>query len=268
MDGNARIRNAFETAEGMLLMTHVVSGYPDLDISNRLIAGMAEAGAGLIEVQIPFSDPIADGPKIVAANTQAVQAGITPDDVLGAIAKLAKQTSVPLLIMTYLNPVYHYGVEAFVKAAVEAGACGMIVPDCPPEEQEGAAKLAARCNDAGLAFVPLFAPGMREERMRILMEAFSSPFVYAVLRLGVTGRATEIDPAVVAYLESIRRVTGARIAGGFGIRTREQIQLLEGHVDCAVVGTAVLACVDEAAASGRDPVEAVSAMIAGLLRND
>lgn len=268
MTGIARIDRAF-TARGnrglpdsMLLMTHAVCGYPDMAASRRIMAAMLAAGADFLEAQLPFSDPSADGPAIVAANRAALDSGSSTAACLDMLAGLRREYGAPILVMSYLNPILSFGLGRFAEFCAASGLDGAIIPDCPDDEPEfDVPGVLAR---AGLASVPLIAPSTSLSRARALAEANSSPFVYAVLRLGVTGRKTELGDEVRARLAAIGQATGRRVAAGFGLRDRAQLQALRGCADCAIVGSAVLAAIDQAIAAGRDAAAAAGEFVRNL----
>lgn len=244
-------------------MTHVVGGYPDPEICEALVVLMAKKGVDMVEIQLPFSDPLADGPVIVQANHHALQAGIKTDTVLEMIERLRGKVDIPLLIMSYINPVYSYGVENFVQKALTLGVDGFIIPDCPPEETE--LGFPGLCKQNNLAFVPLIAPSTTKERMKYVVRDSISPFVYAVLRTGVTGEKTRLDQETITYLKTIKETTGRYIAGGFGIREKAQLNALSGHIECGVVGSALLRVINQARVEKKDPLEAAAEFLASLL---
>ena len=217
----------------------------------------------MIEVQLPFSDPTADGPVIVEANVAALEKRTTTREVLAMLRQVREKSGVPLLIMSYLNPLFAYGIDAFLDEMVDIGLDGLIIPDCPPEEER--LDLPAKAAAKGLAFVPLIAPGTPEARVREVCAKTESPFVYTVLRLGVTGKRTELDEGVVSYLGMVARVSGRHLAAGFGIRDREQLEALKGHARCGVVGSALIRVLQAAAREGRDPLSDAGAFLDGLL---
>jgi tryptophan synthase alpha chain len=223
---------------------------------------MAASGADLLEAQLPFSDPSADGRSIVEANYAALGAGSSTRACLSVLEALRAGTDAPILVMSYLNPLLAYGIDALVDRMSHAGLDGFIVPDYPDDEPELA--LAEKCSDKGLALVPLIAPTTSYERAEALAAASASPFLYVVTRLGVTGRKTELDGASIERLRSLRERTGKRIAAGFGIRERAQIEALEGAADCAIVGSALVDAARAAVESGRDPAEAVGGLVRSL----
>lgn len=249
-----------------LLMTHAVCGYPDLARSARILDAMADSKVDLIEAQIPFSDPSADGPAIVEANRAALDAGSTTASCLDMLARLRARTGIPILVMSYLNPLLAFGIGRLVEFMADSGLDGLIVPDCPQDEPEFGLPEAAALH--GLAFVPLIAPTTSLERARSLAKSTSSPFVYAVLRLGVTGRTTEIPEALLQRLGQLRSATQRSVAAGFGIGHRSQIESISGHADCAIVGSALLNAYDSAQRAGSDGAKAVAQLIAKLKGRD
>jgi tryptophan synthase alpha chain len=262
MTGIDRITRAFEGAEGIRLMAHAVVGYPDMSASERILAAMSAAGADIIEAQLPFSDPSADGKSIVEANYAALKSGSSTRACLDALERLRADTERPILIMSYLNPLLAYGIDALVDRMAASGLDGLIVPDYPDDEDEP--PLAIKCAASKLALVPLIAPTTSLERAESLAAASNSPFLYAVMRLGVTGRKTELDSGAIERLKALKARTGKRIAAGFGLRDRSQIKALEGAADCAIVGSALIDAARAAAEAAADPAQAVAAMIASL----
>ena len=261
MSGIDKIRNAFENRKGIKLMTHVVAGFPTMEASEKIVASMALAGADLVEIQIPFSDPTADGPSIMTANTKARLAGTTTEGVMEMAGRLASSTGLPILVMSYINPVYRYGIERFVSKSLELGISGIIIPDYPSEDE---LMLIRKCNDAGIAFVPLVTGGSSEERIGQVCGTSGSPFLYAVLRQGVTGRRTELSEEHISFLEMCHRVTGKYVAAGFGIRDKDQVEILSKAAHCAIVGSAVTDIIDRVTSVGTDPAGAVEMFIKSL----
>lgn len=264
MRGIDRISEALAREDSIALMTHAVCGYPDMEASRAVMSAMARAGATILEAQIPFSEPSADGPLIIEANHAALRLGASTRACLSMLASLRKETGAPILAMSYLNPIVAFGPAAFTRALVDAGVDGAVVPDLPDDEPDP--PLGRLFADAGLALVPLIAPSTSLERARELAAGSLSPLVYVVLRLGVTGRKTEIDAAARKRLADLRAVTGKKVAAGFGIRERAQVEGLVGSADCAVVGSAVLAEIKRAVEEGRDPSMAARIFVEGILR--
>lgn len=266
MTGIDRITRAFEAGAGprsaIRLMAHAVCGYPDAATSARILSAMASSGADLIEAQLPFSDPSADGPAIVAANHAARRAGSSTEACLAMLEELRGRTGVPILVMSYLNPMLAYGIDALVERACRSGLDGFIVPDYP--DDEGELELARKCAAAGLALVPLVAPSTSLDRAAALAAGSASPFIYAVLRLGVTGRRTELDGPSLERLAALKARTGRYVAAGFGIRERSQVEALRGSADCAIVGSVLAEATSSALAEGRDPAERVGELLRSL----
>lgn len=267
MTGIERITRAFDSATaaafrpggGIRLMAHAVCGYPDGPSSRRIMSAMAASGADIIEVQLPFSDPSADGTLIVEANHAALRAGSSTRSCLDSLAALRRKTETPILVMSYLNPILAYGPEALVDWAAQNGIDGFIVPDEPDDEDEP--DLRGLCDRRGLAFVPLIAPTTSMERAAALAAMTSSPLLYVVTRLGVTGRKTELGGDMLDRLTRLREMTGKLVAAGFGIRDRAQVEALEGRADCAIVGSALVDAARRAIQTGDDPARAVGELV-------
>ena len=230
-----------EKGKKILLMTHLVLGYPSFASNREVIRQMVEAGVDLIEMQIPFSEPMADGPVILKANQEAIAAGTRVAQCLEFAAGITAAHPIPFLFMTYYNIVFKRGVERFCQEAAEAGIRGLIVPDLPPEE--GGEYLAA-CEKQDLAPIQIFAPTGREERMR-LVAGHGRGFVYCVARRGVTGRKTDFGREFDAYMQRCRAATDLPLAVGFGIAGRDDVAFLEGRADIAVIGTRTIRLVEE-----------------------
>ena len=240
--------------QGILLMTHIVIGYPDFDTSLRLVEKMVAAGVDLMELQIPFSEPIADGPVILKANQEALVGGATVERCFELAGQIASRFDIPVLFMSYYNVLFRRGVAAFAKQMRSKKLRGAIVPDLPPEEAEE--YLAAmRANDLDPIFI--FSPNTPSERMKKLA-GFSRGFVYCVARKGVTGSTTEFSSELSDYLARARAATTLPLAVGFGVKERRDVDFLRGKADIAVVGSETL----RALASGG--VDAVGRLLAGL----
>ena len=204
----------------ILLMTHLVLGYPSLETNRQVIRQMADNGVDCIELQIPFSEPMADGPVILKANQDALAAGIRVKDCLAFAAEMVREfPEVNFLFMTYYNIVFRYGLEAFIQRAAEMGMKGFIVPDLPPEEGGEYLRLAA---ESGMAAIMFFTPTSTDERM-VEVAGQGSGYIYCVARRGVTGEHTEMDDRLTGYLDRCRRATDLPLAVGFGIGSRQDI---------------------------------------------
>ncbi len=248
-----QIRQA-RNKKDILLMTHLVLGYPSFAVNREVIHQMVGNGVDVIELQIPFSEPMADGPMIIKANQEAIASGTKVADCLAFAAEMAAQYDIPFLFMTYYNILFKYGLKSFLTKAKEIGIRGFIVPDLPPEEGEEYLRLT---KELDLAPIQIFAPTSTEARMRTLAE-HGAGFIYCVARRGVTGSKTEFDASFDAYLARCRKATDLPLAVGFGISSRADVQILTGKADLAVIGTATIRLVEE-----KGP-EAVGPFIAGL----
>jgi tryptophan synthase alpha chain len=245
--GIERIAAAFEGhRKRAALMPYLMGGYPDLDAS--ISAGLAAAGAGadLIELGIPFSDPLADGPVIHAAATAALAAGASPHAVLRACERLAER--LPVVLMVYANVVLTAGVEAFALRAARAGASGLIVPDLPHDE---AGELRAACDAEGLALVPLVAPTTTPERIAEIGRD-ARGFVYTVSLTGTTGERAQLPPGLEEAVARVRAASAVPVAVGFGISSAEQARAVAGIADGVIVGSRLVRAMGEggAAAAG------------------
>jgi tryptophan synthase alpha chain len=236
----ARIRQA-RAKKPILLMTHIVIGYPSFEASMQIVDAMVEAGVDLMELQIPFSEPMADGPVILAANQKALAAGSTVERCFEFAATVSRRHPIPFLFMSYYNVLFRAGVDGFADRMKSSGLCGAIVPDLPPEE--GATYMAAM-KRADLDPIFIYAPSSDAERMRAIAE-HARGFVYCVARKGVTGAQTTFSDDLDAYLARCRAAAKLPLALGFGVKDAADVEFLRGKVDIAVVGSATLRLVDE-----------------------
>ena len=219
-------------------MMHMVAGYPDLESSEKIATQILESGADLLEVQIPFSDPVADGPVIARANEVALKNGVTVGASLLMIQRIVASTEKPILIMTYFNIIQNYGVEAFCKRAAEIGVQGLIVPDYPfDEEKDNALIKLAKTNN--LALIQVIASTSRADRIQEIVK-YASGFIYCMARTGTTGRKTDINLQTINYLESVRASCDLPMAVGFGLSERSQVRALKGYAQIMVVGSALI----------------------------
>ncbi len=225
----------------ILLMTHIVIGYPSLSASLELIRTMVTAGVDLMELQIPFSEPIADGPVILKANQDALAEGVTVRDCLALAEQATRDFPIPFLFMTYYNILFKYGIEAFVQAMSDRQMRGAIVPDLPFEEGED---YLLSMKDQGLAPIFTYAPTSSDARMRRIAE-YAAGFIYCIARKGVTGRHTDFTTSLQNYLDRCRRATILPLALGFGISSKDDIDFLKGKVDIAVIGTQTIRIMEE-----------------------
>jgi tryptophan synthase alpha chain len=255
--GTDRIASAFAGhGKRAALMPYLMGGFPDLDGSLAAGEAAASAGADLIELGIPFSDPLADGPVIHDAGTRALAAGATPYGVLGVCERLSAR--VPVVLMVYANVVLSAGAEAFALRAASAGAAGLIVPDMPHDE---AGELRAACDAERIALVPLVAPTSTPERVRAI-GADARGFVYAVSLTGTTGERAALAEGLGATVAQVREAAGVPVAVGFGISTAEQASEVAALADGVIVGSRI---VRAAAEGGAAAVAAVVEELAAAL---
>jgi tryptophan synthase alpha chain len=238
------------------LMPYLMGGFPDRDGSLRVAEACVEAGADLVELGIPFSDPLADGPAIHAAATRALAAGASPESSLELCEAIAERA--PVVLMVYANTLLARGLESFCRAAADAGACGLIVPDLPYDEAAGA---RVACDAEGLALVPLVAPSTTDQRLRQIA-ADARGFVYAVSVAGTTGERDELPPELGATVERIREETSLPVAVGFGISTEQQARRVADVADGVIVGSRIVRAAEE---GGADAVREVVASLARAL---
>jgi tryptophan synthase alpha chain len=226
---------------GILLMTHVVVGYPSFESSLRIVASMVEAGVEMMELQIPFSEPIADGPVILHANQQALDAGATVARCLSFAEEVARRYEIPFLFMSYYNILHKFGVRKFVERSKAIGMRGLIVPDLPPEE--GSEYLTAS-QDHDICPIFIFSPTSTAQRLDYLGR-HARGFVYCVARRGVTGSATDFSEELSDYLRRCRQATPLPLAVGFGVKSAEDVEFLQGKAEIAVIGSQTIRLLDE-----------------------
>lgn len=243
----------------VLLMTHIVIGYPDYGRSMRTVEAMVEAGVDLMELQVPFSEPIADGPVILGANQRALAGGITVSRCLEFAAECVQRFDIPFVIMSYYNILYRYGVAAFAERMSGLGLKGAIVPDLPPEEAQEYLNAMSRVR---LDPILLYSPNTSDERLAWLAE-HARGFVYCVARPGVTGAATEFSAELAEYVGRCRAATELPLAVGLGVRNEKDMEFLRGKADIAVVGSHSIRTFDEQGIPGiRSLVERLVAVSA------
>ncbi|MFT3940052.1 tryptophan synthase subunit alpha [Rhodopseudomonas sp.] len=247
------------------LVTFVMAGDPDLDTSLQILKALPAAGADVIEIGMPFTDPMADGPAIQAAGLRALKAGTTLKKTLALVRDFrATDNATPLVLMGYYNPIYIYGVDAFLTDAKAAGIDGLIIVDLPPEEDE---ELCLPAMKAGLNFIRLATPTTDEKRLPAVL-ANTSGFVYYVSITGITGSAAADSSAVGAAVQRIKRHTNLPVCVGFGIRTPEAAQAMAAQANGVVVGSALIdalkASLDAEGRATKATVGAVADLVASL----
>ncbi len=233
----------------ILLMTHIVLGYPSFDTNRQVVEQMVENGVDCIEMQIPFSEPMADGPVILKANQDSLALGTTVADCFAFGAEMTERYDIPFLFMTYYNIIFKYGEERFFKDCQSAGIKGLIVPDLPPEMGEDFFRLAKHYQ---VVPIILFAPTSTDERMAELNKS-ASGFIYCIARRGVTGKKSEFADDFGSYLSRCRAATTLPLAVGFGIRSKNDVAAITGKADIAVIGSETIRLVDEKGADAVGP---------------
>ena len=243
--GPERIAAAFSGhGRAAALMPYLMGGYPDVRAAIECGLAAADAGADLLELGVPFSDPLADGPVIHGAATEALRRGVHVGDVLGVARELS--ASVPVVLMVYANVVLTRGAERFAEEAAAAGASGLIVPDMPHDEAEA---VRAACDAAGLALVPLVAPTTTDERVAEIGRD-ARGFVYTVSLSGTTGERDELPPELSATVERVRAAATVPVAVGFGISTAEHARQVAAIADGVIVGSRIVRAAGEGGAGG------------------
>ena len=226
--------------QDILVMSHIVLGYPSFEECFKIIEAMVRGGVDLMELQIPFSEPIADGPVILRANQTALQKGVTVQACLDFAQEVANAFNIPFLIMTYYNILFKYGVKRFIAELSERNLRGTIVPDLPPEEGE---EYLSAMQDQGLSPIFILSPTTSNTRMEYIA-SLARGFVYCVARKGVTGADTDFSRELTEYLDKCRGATSLPLALGFGVKEKADIDFLRGKADIAVIGTQMIRLVE------------------------
>jgi tryptophan synthase alpha chain len=243
------------------LVTYFMGGDPNYEASLSVMKALAASGADIIELGMPFSDPMADGPAIQAAGLRSLRAGQTLAGTLRMAADFRKaDDETPIVLMGYYNPIYIYGVERFLKDAKASGIDGLIVVDLPPEMDEELCIPALR---AGISFIRLATPTTDDKRLPKVLQN-TSGFVYYVSMTGITGSALPDTTKVAGAVARIKAHTDLPVCVGFGVKTADQARAIAASADGVVVGTAIVNAVAEASASGGDPADAAGRLVAGI----
>jgi tryptophan synthase alpha chain len=248
------LEERLRSAGDLKLVPYIMAGHPDRDRCIEIGRRLASSGAAAIELGIPYSDPLADGPVIQRAGQRALEAGATVGGCLEIAAAIAGEGALPAVLMTYVNPILAYGANRFAGEAAESGVAGVIIPDLPVDESDSIARLFRA---AGLSTVFMVAPTSSEERLAASCRA-SSGFVYCVTITGITGARGVLPAGLPELFSRVRTHTNLPIAAGFGISKPEHLTELRGKVDAAVVGSAIVAEID----AGRDPLPLVTSLLA------
>lgn len=244
---NIQIKDAFD--HGKAFIGFLTGGDPSIEKSEEYILKMVEAGCDLIEIGIPFSDPIAEGPVIQEANLRALSAGTTTDKLFELAANVRKKTDVPLVFLTYLNPVFCYGYDRFCAKCEEAGVNGIIIPDMPFEEK---GELLPYAKAHHVEIISLIAPTSEQRIKTIALEA--SGFIYVVSSMGVTGMRSEIRTDLDAILKAVKSASDVPAAVGFGVNTPEQAAKIAQIADGVIVGSAIVKIIEKYGADAGEPV--------------
>ncbi len=235
----SRIEKKFKEVlkrKGKAFIPYVMAGDPSLERTRQLVAILEECGADIIELGVPFSDPLADGPTIQGAAQRALSEGVTLGKVLDLIGSLRQSTQIPIVLMTYYNLIFRYGEEKFVRDASLAGADGIIVPDLPPDE---AGSLLSFSKKTGFDLIFLVAPTSTDERMKKVAGA-SKGFIYYVSITGITGSKLSVDPSIGSHITKIQKISGKPVAVGFGISTPQEASEIARLADGVIVGSAIV----------------------------
>jgi len=222
------------------LIIYITAGDPNLKVTETLVYTIAKAGADIIELGIPFSDPLADGVTIQQASERALKVNTNIPKILSTIARIREKTSIPLALMTYYNPIYAYGLERFVKESKAVGVDGFIVPDLPLEESEEFQNITDK---TGLELVSFLTPTSTSERITAIVQK-ARGFIYCVSVLGVTGVRKEFSTEIVEMLEKIKQYTNKPLAIGFGISNPEQVREAAKYADAVIVGSAIVKLIE------------------------
>ena len=224
------------------VIVFLTTGYPDIDATLELVPALARAGADCIELGVPFSDPLAEGPTIQESSFHALAQGVTLAQCLGAVGHLRNVVpDTPLVLMGYYNPFLSYGLSRFAEEARARGVDGVIVPDLPSEES---GPLREECGPRGVHVIPMLAPTSTDAQVQLTCAA-ASGFIYCVSLTGVTGAREELSPAVASLLKRVRGHTGLPLAVGFGVSRREHVEFIGRHAQAAVVGSALIRIIGE-----------------------
>ncbi len=234
------IKNRLKTRD-ILLMTHIVIGYPSFEKSYEIVKQMVEAGVDIMELQIPFSEPMADGPVILKANQKSIENGSTVKKCFDFANKVSKEFSIPFLFMSYANILYKYGMDRFSDKMAQMDLKGAIVPDLPPEEGKEYIQAMKKNN---LSPIYIFSPETSDERLKYL-SSFASGFVYCLARKGVTGTETTFSDDLSQYLGRCRKATSLPLAVGFGVKNKVDVDYLKGKADIAVIGSQTIRIVEQ-----------------------
>jgi tryptophan synthase alpha chain len=251
----SKIAAAFNPPGHKALIAYVTVGYPTIEATLKVVPLLADSGADIIELGIPFSDPLADGVTIQKSSFQALQNGVTPKLCLEIAGNLSRKVNIPLVFMTYYNPVLKYGLEAFCAASASAGISGLIIPDLPPDE---GSELEAVSREKGLDLIYLLAPTSPGERIRLAAER-SRGFIYLVSVTGVTGARDRLPTDLKAFVARVRKAASQPLCVGFGISTPEQAGQIAAIADGVIVGSRIIQLMEK-----NDDFSSLAVLVRGL----
>ena len=252
----SRLADVFNRPGHTALIPYITVGYPSLEATLEVVPVLAGSGCDMVELGIPFSDPLADGVTIQKSSFRALQNGVTPQVCLEIAAQLRQQVDIPLVFMTYFNPVFSYGLEEFCCASAESGVSGLIIPDLPPEEGSALEKIG---QNRGLDLIYLLSPTSTEERTRLVAER-SRGFIYLVSVTGVTGARDSLPPDLTAFVARVRSLATQPLCVGFGISNPEQARQVARIADGVIVGSRIIQLMETEA----NPVAAVGNFVKEL----
>src|SRR3989344_1444961 len=232
--GMNNLEKLFAGKTKTLFMAHMIAGYPTIQDSEKVAEALVNGGADIIELQIPFSDPMADGPAIAVASDEAIKSGATVAKSLALLEKVVKLGK-PVAVMTYTNIPFRYGIPKFVKTIAKAGASALIVPDCPFDTEEGR-ELQTACKDNGVYLIPVVSPGVPKERLEQLAKD-ASGFVYCTSRQGITGANSKFAKELFDFVKELKEVFKLPIAVGFGVKSKEDVAELAKVADIVIAGS-------------------------------
>ena len=232
-----------------LFMAHMIAGYPSIEDSEKIAESLVNGGADIIELQIPFSDPMADGPAIAVASDEAIKSGATVAKSLALLEKVVKLGK-PVAVMTYTNIPFRYGIPKVIKTIAKAGASALIVPDCPFDSEEGRELLTA-CKENDVYMIPVVSPGVPRERLEQLAKD-SRGFVYCTSRQGITGANSKFAKELFDFVKELKEVFKLPIAVGFGVKSKEDVAELAKVADIVIAGSVFVSVINT---SGSDSVE-------------
>ena len=257
-----RIEEKFQELKNLkrkAFIAFITAGDPDLKTTGDLVVALERAGVDIIELGVPFSDPLADGPTIQASFHRALKKGVSVKKILEAVKRIRRKSSIPMALMSSYNPILHFGEEKFVKACADVGVDGLIIPDLPPEESRVLRRAAGKFDIATIFFV---APTSTDERIRANTKA-SSGFIYYVSLTGITGTQKAVARSVVKQINHIKHFTDKPVCAGFGISTAQQVKDIGRAADGVIVGSAIVKSI-EAHKGRRDLVAKVSGYVRSL----